>query len=74
MEKQGEIRPGNTPPEAVGNLSQDIGYAWRMTKAGTTRRQTRKSSILKSMLLSVPRMQSRMGCSNLPAPVFSRDC
>ena len=35
MEKQGEIRPGNTPPEAVGNLSQDIGYAWRMTKAGT---------------------------------------
>ena len=34
MEKQGEIRPGNTPPEAEGNLGQDIGYAWRMTKAG----------------------------------------
>ena len=34
MEKQGEIRPGNTPPEVVGNLGQDIGYAWRMTKAG----------------------------------------
>ncbi len=36
MEKQGEIRPGNTPPEAEGNLGQDIGYAWRsMTKAGS---------------------------------------
>ena len=35
MEKQGEIRPGNTPPEAEGNLGQDIGYAWHgMTKAG----------------------------------------